>query len=246
MGLYVIYYSLAKAPAVSWFVSVSLGQEMSANSLAVILYCDDGCPGQATPVVRRRRREPLGGVSQNGGARRPRGITSRTARSDACLAAGQRHLALAGALACKCAVSHHLRVSASASPTDGSLKQGDVTDIEMSRTSDNVSAEDTDVDNGPWVTLDDGTGLLRVSLAPVCEAHAKHGEPWNATRGMYVLVLAVLEIEEPGQPAASAIFVKDLTGEPDRLAMWWCELMDAEQQSAVPSTHSGKADRQSA
>ena len=25
MGLYVIYYSLAKAPAVSWFVSVSFG-----------------------------------------------------------------------------------------------------------------------------------------------------------------------------------------------------------------------------
>ena len=63
---------------------------------------------------------------------------------------------------------------------------------------------------------------------------------------MYVLVLAVLEIEEPGQPAASAVFVKDLTGEPDRLAMWWCELMDAEQQSPFPSTHSGKADMQSA
>ena len=88
-------------------------------------------------------------------------------------------------------------MSASASPIDGPVKQGDVTDIERSRTSDNASTEDTDVDNGPWVTLDDGTGLLRVSLAPVCEAHVKCGEPWNAARGMYVLVLAVLEIEEP-------------------------------------------------
>jgi len=116
--------------------------------------------------------------------------------------------------------------------------QGDIVDIEEASSSDPSGAEEEAVEDtrGPYALLDDGTGVVRLDLQQYCAQRAswRHPSRW-LERGMYVMILAVVDTVGDS-PAVDAYAIKDLSSEPDRLALWWCELIDAQEKArlAIP------------
>ena len=78
------------------------------------------------------------------------------------------------------------------------------------------------------VYLDDGTGVILLDLTPYMDGQAKRNvSHWRLERGMYILVLAVLDLIGDDLEVGLTVFViKDLTSEPDRWSMWLCELVE--------------------
>ena len=93
-------------------------------------------------------------------------------------------------------------------------------------------AEDQATQTGPFAVIDDGTGVVYVSFGHVYGERVKFGKPWIAAPGMYVLVLAQLVLQDSIM-IGEAFRVKDLSSDPDRLPMWWCELINAHQHSTA-------------
>jgi len=112
--------------------------------------------------------------------------------------------------------------------------QGDIVSIEEARTADAPESQGEGEDGhgaeeaeGPFAHLDDGTGVFRIDLGQFYIQRARYKEEsWRATRGMYVLLLAVVNVENDVDHPAFCYVMKDLSDSPDRMAMWWCELLD--------------------
>jgi hypothetical protein len=78
--------------------------------------------------------------------------------------------------------------------------------------------------------LDDGTGVAKIQLGQFYERQQKTtgGVKLSLERGMYVAVLGYVDL---GSLEVVVSCVKDLSGQPDRFALWMCELID---RSHVP------------
>ena len=74
--------------------------------------------------------------------------------------------------------------------------------------------------------LDDGTAVIELQLGQFVETQENFAEPRKVGKGMYVAVLGIMS---GGVIEVSS--VKDLSSQPDRFAMWMCELID---RSHVP------------
>jgi hypothetical protein len=113
--------------------------------------------------------------------------------------------------------------------------QGDIVDIgEASSLAPSCAVgEASEEAGGPWVLLDDGTGVVRLDLHNYCAQRARwlHAPGW-VERGMYVLVLAIVDLTT-AHSVPVAYVIKDLTPEPDRLALWWCELVEVRDKTRL-------------
>ena len=78
------------------------------------------------------------------------------------------------------------------------------------------------------------TGLIRITqLDELFHHYAKFGTGVCLQPGMYVLAIGELASGQPGdEPSLVASKVTDITRGPDRLAMWMCEVIDAQLQLA--------------
>ncbi len=111
--------------------------------------------------------------------------------------------------------------------------QGDIVDIEASSPGPSGAGEAGEEVGGPWVLLDDGTGVVRLDLQHYYADRARwrHAPGW-VERGMYVLVLAIVDLTT-AHSVPVAYVIKDLSAEPDRLALWWCELVDVRDKTPL-------------
>ena len=94
---------------------------------------------------------------------------------------------------------------------------------------------DTDESGAQIVALlDDSTGVVEIHLDEHYEQLRKFGETGNLAKGMYIAVLALLDAS-PDKNILAAYSVKDLSSQPDRFAMWMCELVDRKVPSSLKS-----------
>ncbi|CAF1924252.1 hypothetical protein Bca4012_070035 [Brassica carinata] len=74
--------------------------------------------------------------------------------------------------------------------------------------------------SGGRMVLDDGTGLVELSLSNDFALRQ-----WKS--GMYLMVVGVYHIRTGDMPLLKVHKMVDLSGRPDREAMWYLEVMDA-------------------
>ncbi|XP_021812183.1 recQ-mediated genome instability protein 2 isoform X2 [Prunus avium] len=74
--------------------------------------------------------------------------------------------------------------------------------------------------DGECLYLDDGTGVIELSLRPEFR-----GRPWNI--GMYVMVVGRYMVRADEPPMIQVHKMVDLSASPDREAMWYLEVLEA-------------------
>ncbi|KAI5322534.1 PREDICTED: recQ-mediated [Prunus dulcis] len=74
--------------------------------------------------------------------------------------------------------------------------------------------------DGECLYLDDGTGVIELSLRPEFR-----GRPWNI--GMYVMVVGRYMVRTDEPPMIQVHKMVDLSASPDREAMWYLEVLEA-------------------
>ena len=106
--------------------------------------------------------------------------------------------------------------------------------VEMPSTAD-PSLEDAPEDDeaaavsGPVIQLDDGTGVCVVDFGEFYKKKKKQASeaPLRLEIGMYVLVLAIRDLDADDDLLLTGFVIKDLSSQPDRWTMWWCELIES-------------------
>ena len=76
--------------------------------------------------------------------------------------------------------------------------------------------------------------MIKVSLArELKDLFRKYGDTFEFSVGMYVLAMG-MAVEESGECKLLATKVSDLTHDPDRFAMWICEILDLSPHRVQP------------
>ncbi len=66
-----------------------------------------------------------------------------------------------------------------------------------------------------------------MDVVELTQTYKKRGDPFQLALGMYIMAIGEATLGECGLHLLAAKVV-DLTDDPDRLAMWFCEVVDAQ------------------
>ncbi|EKX44407.1 hypothetical protein GUITHDRAFT_109528 [Guillardia theta CCMP2712] len=98
--------------------------------------------------------------------------------------------------------------------------------LDLGRDGDVVDLRQTETQTTAMV--DDGSGVVSIDCTELYKVYDKYKDTWRLAKGMYVMAQGILSKDADQRLHVICTKIADLSANPDRFAMWMCEVVDAD------------------